>query len=110
MSQDFTLPKHGSLRIWWVPNPPRTRFEREVEDVDEAMSLLDLLCDYDNYLGDNHIVANVGGLEIFDEETAKDFEDDCDGWVEWEDDEGDDIMQCMRIHTDRKATKMGDVL
>jgi hypothetical protein len=74
------------FRVWHIPNPPGQVFHAEVSSVVEAKKLLNYLADYDNFLGDNHILANVQGLEI---------RDDTGEWVEWHDDLDRDISQVL---------------
>ena len=77
------------LRIWWIPNPPRKPFTREVKDIDEAKIFLNLLADYDLYLGDEIIFANACGLEST--ETGE--------WTgeEYYDEQGRDILEIMDL-------------
>ena len=51
------------FRVWWIPNPPREPFHREVDTKAEAQAVCDLLADYDLYLSEEHIFANAGGIE-----------------------------------------------
>lgn len=70
------------LRIWWISNPPRKPFTKEVSSIKEAKDVLQVLTDYDLYL-DEIIDSNAGGMEVF--EDGK--------WHEWYDDEGNDIFE-----------------
>jgi hypothetical protein len=83
------MPKHGELRLWWIPQVPGKVFRAPVASVLEARLLYDTLADYDAFQFKNRIkpdYANAGGLEVFDDE------DDTDGpggsWYEWEDQDG----------------------
>ncbi len=71
----------GQLRVWHIPNPPRPPFQKIVQSVQEAKSILNLLGDYDNYLGDDLIYANAGGLEVFENGE----------WTEWHDEDDRDL-------------------
>lgn len=71
------------LRVWHVSNMPRKPFHVDVSSPDEAVRVLQMLADYDLYLGDA-IVSNAQGLVVFEKYDGK--------WHEWYDDEhGDDI-------------------
>jgi len=48
------------MRIWWIPNPPKKPFTKEVETAQQAKEILTLLADYDLYLGDDLISSNAG--------------------------------------------------
>lgn len=75
----------NKLKVWWIPNPPRPAFEREVSNVKEALVILETLADYDLYLGEGVIYCNVGGLQELVE----------DEWLEYESPQGynlDDLM------------------
>jgi len=74
------------LRVWWIPQVPCQRFFVAVVDVAQARHVIDTLARYDLFQFEHHIkpdYANAGGLEMFDLES---FE-----WVEWADDDGNDI-------------------
>ena len=82
-------PSRGSLRVWHVPNPPREGFKTTVSTVQEAKLVLNALAQYDIYLDQverDFIWANASGLEEFDGEE----------WVEWHDEEDNDISDVMR--------------
>jgi hypothetical protein len=81
--------KHGQLKVWWIPQVPMRSFEVEVPDARTGKLLLDVLADYDLFQFENNIkpdYCNTGGLSVLDERME---ETDC--WIEWEDDECDDI-------------------
>lgn len=67
------------LQIWHNSNFGSRGFEREVESVDEAIKLLDLLADYDLYQG-GKVVANAQGLCVWNEQSQE--------WDDYEDEEG----------------------
>lgn len=78
-----------TLRVWWIPQIPGQRFFVEVPDVPEAKLLLETLARYDLFQLEHNIkpdFANAGGLERLEDGE----------WVEWYDDEGDDIATVMR--------------
>ena len=76
------------LRIWWISNPPREPFIKEVSSIGEGKKLLNLLASYDLYLGEL-IDCNASGMEV-----QKDGK-----WIgeEWYDDEGNDIWDTPLI-------------
>jgi len=77
------MPKY---KVWWIPQVPMKAFEVEVATPQEGQRLCRVLADYDKFQFDNHVkgdYSNVGGLQVWDE-------DDQD-WIDWEDDEGEDI-------------------
>lgn len=82
----------GALRIWWVNN--LVKFHYDVNSVEEAIKLLNMLAQYDLALGET-IVWNSGGLERFEE----DYNDDATPftkWFEYVDEDGYDIQDLMR--------------
>ena len=85
-------PKHGDLKIWWIPQIPGKPFEVPVANLVEARLLYDTLAAYDAFQLANRIrgdYSNVGGLMWFD---SHDDQDGPDGsWCEWEDHEGNGI-------------------
>ncbi len=48
--------------VYWIPNPPREPFKREVMSPAAGYDLLTALAAYDLYLGDDLISSNTGGL------------------------------------------------
>lgn len=74
------------LRIWHNSRFGEEPFRREVGSVSEAVTMLNLLADYDLYQGDR-VVANAQGLEVLV---------GADEWEEWEDVDGYDITATMR--------------
>ena len=73
--------KEGTLRCWWVANPPSEPFRKIVDSVKEARIWLDNQSQYDLYLEDL-IICNAGGLEVYTDEGD---------WVDWYDDNEYDI-------------------
>lgn len=74
------------LRVWWIPQVPGTSFHIEVKDIEQAIFLMKVLADYDDFQFKNNIkpdYSNVGGLEVF---NKKDQE-----WEDWYDNDGDGI-------------------
>lgn len=75
----------GQLRVWHIPNPPQAPFHKIVTSVEEAKNVINLLSDYDNFLGDDHVYANASGLEVFESGD----------WVEWHDDDDRDLSDIL---------------
>lgn len=72
------------LRVWHIPQVPMKPFHVEVQSVEEAWKILNLLWDYDLFQYKNHVkpdYTNVSGLEYWDEEEHD--------WLEWYDEETD---------------------
>lgn len=84
-------PKHGDLKVWWIPPIPGKAFEVPVASVEEASKLCDVLADYDAFQFENNIkgdYCNVGGLMMFDGDVAD--------WFDWYSDDGDDFDTLRR--------------
>lgn len=78
--------KEVKLRVWWIPQVPGTPFHIEVKDIEQAIFLMKVLADYDDFQLKNNIkpdYSNVGGLEVFNEEDQE--------WEEWYDNDEDGI-------------------
>ena len=81
----------SKLRVWWIPQVGACDpFYVPVESVEEAKKVMDLLAAYDAFQFQSMIkpdYTNVGGLEMFDEETGE--------WNDWyletEDDYFEDV-------------------
>jgi len=58
---------HSEYRVWWIPNPPRKPFYWPCLTIIEAKHTVDLLSQYDLYLGDDVIVANACGVEHYED-------------------------------------------
>lgn len=71
-----------NLRIWHNSNFGHEPFVKSVKDIQEAITILDIIADYDLYL-DDKIDCNAQGLEVW---NPTDME-----WEEWMDDEGKNI-------------------
>lgn len=95
--------KAGTLRIWHIVNVPGKAFRQEVQSVEEAKSFLNLLINYDNYLGDSLIASNVSGLEVY--EDAQDLDEP--GWYEWHHPEtDDDILDIIKAEWEEQLAKL----
>ncbi len=88
----FENPKVGDLRVWWIPQVGAKipTFRTPVKNLREAKLLLEVLANYDLYQLDNKIkpdFANVGGLEVYDNNVDGDGNT---GWCSWYDENGND--------------------
>lgn len=82
-------PTEGDLQVWWCPQIPMPSFNVSVEDVDQAMLLLETLAKYDLFQFENSVkpdYCNVGGLSVWENGE----------WIAWENDDGDTIDELMR--------------
>lgn len=79
---------NGQGCIWWISNlgVNQTSIEFDVENLEQAISGLELLSKYDLALGDL-IQSNVGGYHHYHQEN--------DEWLEFEDENGDDIWELI---------------
>lgn len=80
-------PKHGDLRIWWIPQVPMKAFNMPVKNLVEARLLLDTLAYYDLFQLENNVkpdYSNAGGLSVYDDISEHD-------WIDWLDQEGKTI-------------------
>lgn len=91
-------PVEGALRVWWIPQVPMKAFKRDVEDLFQAMLLIETLADYDAFQFENKVkgdYCNTGGLEVFEDGE----------WCDWQDPEtGDDFDGWMRFVSTEDAT------
>jgi hypothetical protein len=81
-------PKHGDLRIWWIPQVPMISFYHPVSTISEAKNILDLLALYDAFQYKNRIkpdYCNAGGLQIYEADTDGDGNP---GWIDWHNEDG----------------------
>lgn len=81
--------KAGDLKVWWIPQIPGKPFMVPVKNIHEAALLLRTLAAYDIFQFENRIkpdYCNAGGLVVYED----------GGWVDWYDEDGDDIDAVMR--------------
>lgn len=79
--------EEGDLRVWWSSQVPIDKSVETcpVENVEQAKAKINELTQRD--LKDKSVIANVGGLEVFEGGE----------WCEWLDEEsGNDIMEITR--------------
>lgn len=84
----MTESKAGDLRVWHIPQIPMKGFRVQVKNKDEAVLVLNTLAQYDLFQLENNIkpdYSNAQGLEVFEDGE----------WVEWYDDEGNNIDHFM---------------
>ena len=76
----------GDLQLWWIPQVPMNPFTVDVDTVEEAVKILQVLAHYDLFQLDNNIkpdYSNAGGLCIWCEDDGSGKP----GWQDWYDDE-----------------------
>jgi hypothetical protein len=86
------MPKQGDLKVWHIPQIPGKSFEVAVNNIEEAKIILNILADYDIFQYENNIkpdYCNLQGLIVYDEDADGDGNSD---WVDWEDEDGNDIL------------------
>jgi len=87
------------LRVWWISNiPSKTTFRKEVQNLNDARLVLETLRDYDLHLEDL-IEDNAGGLEMLEGGE----------WIEYEDENGEDIWASMEDDKELKGDETEDV-
>lgn len=87
-------PAEGSLRVWHIPQVPGKAFHWEVDPlsstpIQDAAEIMKLLARYDLFQYENKIkpdYASAQGLEVYEGGE----------WVEWSDEDGNDIGDLMR--------------
>lgn len=87
------------LRVWHIPQVPMEPFYVEVSSVEEGARMINALADYDLFQFEKNIkpdYCNMNGLEMWDENLSEEDMRDMelsDKWVEWYDDEHEDIRE-----------------
>jgi hypothetical protein len=74
----------AKYRVYWFPQVPCKPFHVPVYTLQEAKKILTTLAEYDKFQLENNIkpdYCNTGGLEVFEDGE----------WVEWSDEEGNNI-------------------
>lgn len=75
--------KVGDLRVWHIPQIPGTPFFVDVNNVEEAKRVIDILARYDMFQFENNIkpdYINMSGLVVFEDLGDGSFD-----WCEWAD-------------------------
>lgn len=78
----------AKLRVWHIPQVPMKAFHVDVETLEEAIKVLNILADYDLFQFENRVkpdYCNMQGLEEFDEQDGE--------WREWYSDDSLDIRE-----------------
>ncbi len=81
-------PKLHDLRVWHIPQVPMPAFYFKVKNINEAKLVLNVLADYDIFQVVRKVkpdYSNAQGLEEFDGKE----------WCDWEDKDGQDILEVM---------------
>ena len=76
--------KKGDLRVYHIPQVPMKAFYVDVNDLVEAVLVMNLLADYDQFQLDNRVkpdYSNANGLEVYEPE-GKD-ESPGSEWCSW---------------------------
>lgn len=73
----------AKYRVWWIPQIPMKSFKVEVDSLDKAKLLTEVLADYDLFQYENKVkpdYSNTGGIETFEggEWCEVDEDDDYD--------------------------------
>lgn len=88
------MPKHGDLRIWWIPQVPGMSFYANVESLMEGARLLNTLAEYDRFQYEHKIkpdYCNAGGLQEYRPDLVQDKGES--PWCDWYDDETGDNLE-----------------
>ena len=83
----------GDLKVWHIPQVPMQAFYVNVENLNEAKLVLNVLADYDKFEFENDIkpdYCNVSGLLVYDDCAGEGLE-----WCDWSDDYGDSIWDVI---------------
>lgn len=87
------MPKHGDLRVWWIPQVPMKTFDVPVKTLREAKLVIDTLGRYDTFQYENKVkpdFCNAGGLQVFDSVENE--------WLDWYNDQGESFEEyCERV-------------
>ncbi len=106
MSEIPTPTPTPTLRVWWIRNIPNEPEYFLVSSIEEACQMLNSLAEID--LKNPRIESNVGGLMgredikpgFLPTEWDSDwFDEDGSLWLEWHDEEGNDIEYYLRRQT-----------
>lgn len=84
------------FKVWHMPQVPMKAFEVEVESIEEAWRILNILWDYDKFQYKNQIKPDWltdSGLEYWDEDRQE--------WLEWTDDDGVEVVAHFKSLEDR---------
>lgn len=79
------------MRVWWVPQIPMDAFQVEVNSVEEAAKIMNVLADYDIFQFENNIkpdYCNTGGLEVMSSDGS---------WEDWYDEETGEDDPCRYV-------------
>lgn len=78
------MSKKNELRVWHIPQIPGEPFHVSVESPQEAVKVLEILAQYDNFQFEQKIkpdYSNAAGLEIYEDGE----------WREWYSEDGESI-------------------
>ena len=72
MSDFYDGPKTSAVKVWHVPQIPMPAFVVELEDLDEAKRLVNVLADYDLFQYDHNVkpdYSNASGVVEWNEDA-----------------------------------------
>ena len=75
----------GDLQVWWIPQVPGKPFEVDVGSVYEAVKIMSVLAEYDQFQFENNIkpdYCNAGGLRQWTDNVDG---EGTPGWEDWHD-------------------------
>lgn len=74
------------LRVKHFPQIPCKAFEVEVESVQEAVKIMDVLAEYDLFQYKNRIKPDYSNMTVLEK-----YCDDCEDWIVWDIELKDDV-------------------
>jgi hypothetical protein len=87
---DPPKPELGELLVWNSVNAPSEMYFYYVDSVEQAKGVINYIANVQ--LSNRHIISNAFGLMMVGEDEENSLE-----WVEWSDEEGDDISEVMKM-------------
>ena len=75
------MAKIGDMRVWWIPQIPMKPFYIPVDNVSEAVKVMNILAGYDKFQFENRVkpdYSNAGGLQRYVEDNGEG-----PGWEDW---------------------------
>lgn len=88
------------LRVWHVPQIPMKAFYVNVESIEEAIKIIDVLSSYDIFQYENNVkpdFCNMNGLQEWDEK-------DCE-WYEWYSEDGLSIHEFANMIEEQEVSE-----
>lgn len=95
----------NKMRVWWCPQVGVSKnFYVPVESVEEAKKVMDILAAYDCFQYNQNVksdYSNMGGLEVFDEESCE--------WVSWEYEDENDYFDDVDEYCENKSECIAEI-